>query len=64
MTTILLVVLVLVGVSLFIGVVSGLFLIMVKLGVIAREATRTPKVDRGSYSLSQAREVGREDAKD
>jgi hypothetical protein len=64
MTTVLVLILVIVGVLLTSVVVGGVFLIMMKLGVIAREATRPPTVDRGSYSLSQAREVGREESKD
>ncbi|MBC8078191.1 MAG: hypothetical protein H7Y32_19085 [Chloroflexales bacterium] len=64
MSAILLVGLILLGVVLFILVVAGIFTIILKIGVIAREATRPPTVDRGNYTLSQAREVGREDPKD
>ena len=64
MSAILLLVMLLIGVVLLIVVVAGVFTIMLKIGVIAREATRPPTVDRGTYSISQAREVGREDPKD
>ena len=64
MNALLLVGMLLLGVVLFIVVVAGIFTIILKIGVIAHEATRPPTVDRGNYRLSQAREVGREDPKD
>ena len=35
----------------------GGFLVLLKLGVIVREASRPTYADRGSYSLEQGREV-------
>ncbi len=35
----------------------GAFLVLLKLGVIVREAARPPQVDYGNYSLDQGREM-------
>lgn len=39
----------------------SLFMLLVKLGVIVREARRPPHIDTGDYRLSQGRDVGRDD---
>ena len=40
---------------------AGSFLVLLKLGVIVREASRPAYQDRGSYTLDQGREVRPED---
>ena len=39
----------------------GLFILLVKIGVIVREAQRPPHIDAGDYRLSQGRDVGRDE---
>jgi hypothetical protein len=39
----------------------GLFILLVKIGVIVREAQRPPHTDAGDYRLSQGRDVGRDE---
>lgn len=39
----------------------GLFTLLIKLGVIVREAQRPPHIDSGDYRLSQGRDVGRDE---
>lgn len=39
----------------------GLFMLLVKIGVIVREAQRPPHMDAGDYRLSQGRDVGRDE---
>jgi hypothetical protein len=40
---------------------AGTFLVLIKLGVIVREASRPSYQDHGDYSLDQGREVRPED---
>ena len=42
-------------------IVAGGFLVLLKLGVIVREASRPTYQDHGDYSLDQGREVRPED---
>lgn len=39
----------------------GLFILLVKLGVIVRAAQRPPHMDAGDYRLSQGRDIGRDE---
>lgn len=45
------------GVLLAVTSVAGLVVFLLKVGVVAQEATRSPHLDQGSYTLSQGREV-------
>lgn len=56
--------LILCGLVLLVVVVGGLIGVLIKLGVIAREAQRPPHLDTGTYDLKQGREVVSEDRRD
>ena len=57
MSMLVLLLLVFCAIVLLLVVGAGAFLVLVKLGVIVREASRPTIEDRGSYSLEQGREV-------
>jgi hypothetical protein len=57
MTTLTLLLLALCAVGLLITLGVGGFLVLVKLGVIVREASRPAYQDSGDYSIDQGREV-------
>lgn len=39
----------------------GLFLLLIQLGVIVREARKPPHIDAGTYELRQGRDVGQDE---
>ncbi|MCA0353894.1 MAG: hypothetical protein LCH85_18010 [Chloroflexi bacterium] len=41
--------------------ISGLILLLLKLGVIVQKAGEPPHIDHGNYSMDQGREVKAED---
>jgi hypothetical protein len=49
------------GIILLVSVGFGIFILLVKLGVIVREAQRPPHQDTGVYTLNQGHEVRAED---
>jgi hypothetical protein len=57
----LLVALVVCGVVLLFAVGAGLITLLIKAGVIVREARRPPHMDAGDYRLDQGRDVRSED---
>jgi hypothetical protein len=57
MTTLPLALLIVCGIVALSVIGIGGFLVLLKLGVIVREASRPTFQDRGSYSLEQGREV-------
>lgn len=52
------------GLILFAVLGYGLFILLIQLGVIVREAQRPPHVDTGDYRLEQGREAGVDDRRD
>ena len=56
-----LIALMLCGLVLAVGLGFGLVMLLIKLGVIVREAQRPPHIDAGDYRLSQGRDVGRDE---
>ena len=61
MTTLTLLLLVLCAIGLVVILGVGGFLVLVKLGVIVREASRPAYQDSGDYRIDQGREVRPED---
>jgi hypothetical protein len=61
MTTLSLLLLVICAISLLVVLGVGGFLVLLKLGVIVREASRPAYQDMGDYRLDQGREVRPED---
>ena len=61
MTTFSLLLLVLCAIGLLVVLGVGAFLVLVKLGVIVREASRPAYQDSGDYRIDQGREVRPED---
>lgn len=57
MTTLVLVMLVFCAIVAAVALGVGGFMLLVKLGVIVREAQRPPYQDAGDYRISQGREV-------
>ena len=57
MATLTLLLLVFCAIALLIVVGAGAFLVLVKLGVIVREASRPTYQDSGDYRIDQGREV-------
>lgn len=52
---------VLCGVVLLLALGVGMIGLLIKLGVIVREAQRPPHIDAGDYRLDQGRDVGHDE---
>lgn len=61
MSTILIIGLVLCGIILLASLSLGLITLLIKLGVIVREAQKPQYLDAGDYRINQGREVTTED---
>ncbi|MEI7644212.1 MAG: hypothetical protein WCJ55_08020 [Chloroflexales bacterium] len=57
----LLLLMILVGILLLAGVGFGTFWVLIQLGVIVQKATEPPTTDTNNYSLSQGRDVGKDE---